>query len=62
LALPTEKDYRAWLAFLWTILTFAVVFYLAYKGYAVQDIAAITKEMFVLDGIFIYAYFKGKEK
>jgi len=57
----TETDYRAVLAFLWTILTFAIIFYLIYKGGAIQDVASIAGLFLPLDAVFIQSYFKSKE-
>lgn len=58
---PTEQDYRAILAFLWTILTFATIFYAMLKGWNPQDIISIIGSMFALDIIFVKGYFDAKE-
>ena len=57
----TESDYRALLAFMWTILTFTIIFYTIYKGGALQDVASIAGLFLPLDAVFIQSYFKSKE-
>jgi hypothetical protein len=56
---PTETDYRAVLAYLWTFLTFALLFYLIYKGLDINGVAVLST-IFILDTTFINAYFKDK--
>lgn len=58
---PTESDYRAWLAFLWTIATFAVVAYAMHNTMSVQDILSLAALFLPLDAVFIQSYFKSKE-
>ena len=58
---PSEKDYRAWLAFLWTGITALLVVIMAWRGYSVQDIATMASPFLTLDAVFINSYFKSKE-
>jgi len=61
LAAPTETDYRAWLAFIWTFLTFAIAILALLKNLDVKDIITIISPFVTLDAVFINAYFKSKE-
>lgn len=61
LAAPTEIDYRAWLAFLWTLATFGVVGVMLFKGFTVDDALKILAVLLPLDAVFIQSYFKAKE-
>ena len=58
---PTEKDYRAWLAFLWTGITAGVVILMVWRGYSVQDAVTLASPFLALCGVFINSYFKSKE-
>lgn len=58
---PTETDYRAWLAFMWTVLTFALVFILILRENNLQDVGIIVGLFLPLDAVFIQSYFKAKE-
>lgn len=58
--LPTEKDYRAWLAFLWTGLTLVIFVIALWKEYTPEQIASILGPVMTLDGIFISGYFSKK--
>lgn len=57
----TESDYRAWLAFMWTIFTFTIVLFLIYRGNNMQDITTAVSVFLPLDAVFIQSYFKSKE-
>jgi hypothetical protein len=57
-----EKDYRAALAILWTILTFAVTLFTIHVGWAPQDVLALTGSFNALDIIFIKGYFDAKKE
>ena len=56
-----EKDYRAALAFLWSILTFLLLFYAIKVGWDTQEVLSLAGSLFALDIIFIKAYFDAKE-
>jgi hypothetical protein len=58
---PTETDYRAFLAFGWTIGTFAALFYMLLLGGKMESISAIMGLLLPLDAVFINAYFTSKQ-
>lgn len=59
-----EKDRRAILAFMWTLLTGALAFlgvFMAYQGkWKVEDITSLLSVFIPLDAIFIRDYFHDK--
>jgi hypothetical protein len=63
MALPqvTETDYRAWLAFLWTLATFGIIGVMLFKGFTIDDALKLLAVLLPLDAVFIQSYFRAKE-
>jgi hypothetical protein len=58
---PTETDYRAWIAMIWSVLLFVVVFAMILTGHDVDETTMVVAIFMSPVGMIIAFYFGAKQ-